>query len=42
MSWDKNGLIGLEREKNNDKRVYKASDSQCNCSPPTDWCPASP
>lgn len=30
MGWDKDSLKG--RDNNNDKRVFKASDAQCNCS----------
>lgn len=33
---------GKKSRENNDKRISKASDSQCNCSPHADQCPAKP
>lgn len=30
-----------EEDNNDNKKTYKTSDAQLNCSPPTKWCPAS-
>lgn len=41
-SWVKGSLIGKKEERKKKKRIHKISDIQHNCSPPANWCSASP